>query len=287
MRRPPDDGWSTPACCVASAKGVFVITTRPSTVEQRCAVLSASHPRRVRHRPDGRQVGRAAPDATHDQRSHFSVLHGVHSAGRSGRPLPPDDGDLGDRPPCPRRRHRRRVVATAGLRPRGRPPPARSRLGRPAAAPREAGDDRRPRRHRPPPRSPRSPRLGRVPSNARVTERFCSERVASRSRARRRTPAAGRADRAPDEGDATLQRSGDCASISPCPTSGGASSSTSTRSTGPSTGMRRDARRRRDMHIVAWQIETVTELDMADVEALADELVGLYHARRRRHPSAS
>jgi hypothetical protein len=47
-------------------------------------------------------------------------------------------------------------------------------------------------------------------------------------------------------------------------------------------GHARDARRRRELHGVAWQIETVTELDMADVEALADELVGLYHARRVR-----
>jgi hypothetical protein len=45
-------------------------------------------------------------------------------------------------------------------------------------------------------------------------------------------------------------------------------------------GRARDARRRRDCHFVGWQIETVTELDMLDVDTLTDELVGLYHARR-------
>jgi hypothetical protein len=47
-----------------------------------------------------------------------------------------------------------------------------------------------------------------------------------------------------------------------------------------------DARRTRDLHALEWQIEPVTEADMADVEKLADELAGLYHARCR-HPSVS
>jgi hypothetical protein len=51
-----------------------------------------------------------------------------------------------------------------------------------------------------------------------------------------------------------------------------------------------DAARRRDMHRLAWQVETVSEHDMRDVERLADDLADLY-ARRRRdllgHPSAS
>jgi hypothetical protein len=50
-------------------------------------------------------------------------------------------------------------------------------------------------------------------------------------------------------------------------------------------GQASDARRTRDLHVLDWQIEPVTELDMADVEALADELSLLYHARRRSHSS--
>ena len=49
-------------------------------------------------------------------------------------------------------------------------------------------------------------------------------------------------------------------------------------------GHANDARRRRDLHLIDWQIETVTELDMQDVDAIADELARLYHARRN-HPS--
>ena len=52
-------------------------------------------------------------------------------------------------------------------------------------------------------------------------------------------------------------------------------------------GHARDARRRRDLHSVGWQIEVVTELDLDDVEALADELTVLYHARRAAQSSAS
>ena len=41
---------------------------------------------------------------------------------------------------------------------------------------------------------------------------------------------------------------------------------------------RPDARRNRQAHMVGWQIEPVTALDMADVEHLADEpLATLYH----------
>jgi hypothetical protein len=42
--------------------------------------------------------------------------------------------------------------------------------------------------------------------------------------------------------------------------------------------------RTRDLHRHDWQIEPVTERDMDDLAALADELVGLYE-RRRQHPS--
>lgn len=54
-------------------------------------------------------------------------------------------------------------------------------------------------------------------------------------------------------------------------------------------GMAKDARKRRDLHLRGWQIETVTEPDMADVESLADHLAALYRARSRQlnHPSVS
>jgi very-short-patch-repair endonuclease len=46
-------------------------------------------------------------------------------------------------------------------------------------------------------------------------------------------------------------------------------------------GAARDARRLRQVHMVGWQVERVTELDLQDVEHLADELATLYHLRRR------
>ncbi|MGH9271866.1 MAG: hypothetical protein ACRDZ2_11390 [Ilumatobacteraceae bacterium] len=46
-------------------------------------------------------------------------------------------------------------------------------------------------------------------------------------------------------------------------------------------GDARDARRSRQVHLVGWQIEPVTPLDLQDVEHVADELAMLYHARRR------
>jgi hypothetical protein len=51
-----------------------------------------------------------------------------------------------------------------------------------------------------------------------------------------------------------------------------------------------DAGRRRELHRMAWQIEVVTEHDMRDLERLADDLAGLHRdrvARSTRHPSAS
>ena len=47
-------------------------------------------------------------------------------------------------------------------------------------------------------------------------------------------------------------------------------------------GQAGDARRYRDLHLVEWQIEPVTEIDMLDPPAIADELTVLYHARRRQ-----
>jgi hypothetical protein len=46
-------------------------------------------------------------------------------------------------------------------------------------------------------------------------------------------------------------------------------------------GHANDARRRRDLHLLEWQIEPVTEADMRHVDAIATELTALYHARRR------
>lgn len=54
-------------------------------------------------------------------------------------------------------------------------------------------------------------------------------------------------------------------------------------------GQASDAGRRREMHRLAWQIETVTEHDLRDVERLADELADLYRRRvsSQAHPSVS
>jgi hypothetical protein len=44
------------------------------------------------------------------------------------------------------------------------------------------------------------------------------------------------------------------------------------------------------LHLVEWQVEPVSEADMQDVAAIADELTALYHARCRQfvdHRSAS
>jgi hypothetical protein len=50
-----------------------------------------------------------------------------------------------------------------------------------------------------------------------------------------------------------------------------------------------DAERRRELHRMAWQLETVSEHDMADPERLADDLAGLYRLRvtAQAHPSVS
>jgi hypothetical protein len=44
-------------------------------------------------------------------------------------------------------------------------------------------------------------------------------------------------------------------------------------------GQASDARRVRDLHLQEWQIEPVTESDMQNIKALADELASLYRAR--------
>ncbi|MGI9053009.1 MAG: hypothetical protein ACR2HQ_10225 [Ilumatobacteraceae bacterium] len=46
-------------------------------------------------------------------------------------------------------------------------------------------------------------------------------------------------------------------------------------------GAARDARRLRQVHMVGWQVERVTALELDDVEGLVEELAALYHLRRR------
>jgi hypothetical protein len=52
-----------------------------------------------------------------------------------------------------------------------------------------------------------------------------------------------------------------------------------------------DAERRRVAHRVGWQIETVSEHDVRDIERISGELAALYWLRRRAvaetHPSVS
>ena len=51
-----------------------------------------------------------------------------------------------------------------------------------------------------------------------------------------------------------------------------------------------DAERRREMHRLAWQVETVAEQDMADLGRVVRELAELYRIRRRHltsHPSTA
>jgi hypothetical protein len=47
-------------------------------------------------------------------------------------------------------------------------------------------------------------------------------------------------------------------------------------------GQANDARRVRDLHVLEWQVEPVTESDMEDLDRLADELVRLYRTRCER-----
>ncbi len=47
-------------------------------------------------------------------------------------------------------------------------------------------------------------------------------------------------------------------------------------------GHAEDARRRRQLHHSNWQVEVVAEHDLADIEALADELAALYRLRSRQ-----
>jgi hypothetical protein len=46
------------------------------------------------------------------------------------------------------------------------------------------------------------------------------------------------------------------------------------------TGTTDDKRRDRQCHLIRWQVERVTGLDLADLDRTIDELVELYEARR-------
>ena len=46
------------------------------------------------------------------------------------------------------------------------------------------------------------------------------------------------------------------------------------------SGTTSDKRRDRNAHLIGWQIERVTTLDLDDLDRIADELTALYHARR-------
>ncbi len=65
------------------AKGVFVVVTSPSTVEQRCAVLCAAHPKGFVTGPTAGQLAglRRMPSTSE---LHLSVLHGRHLAPTPG-----------------------------------------------------------------------------------------------------------------------------------------------------------------------------------------------------------
>jgi very-short-patch-repair endonuclease len=46
-------------------------------------------------------------------------------------------------------------------------------------------------------------------------------------------------------------------------------------------GGTKDRRRDRQCHLIGWQVERVTPLDLTDIDGLCDELAALYEARRR------
>jgi hypothetical protein len=50
-------------------------------------------------------------------------------------------------------------------------------------------------------------------------------------------------------------------------------------------GQASDACRVRDLHLLEWQIEPVTEHDMQNIGRIADQLTELYRARRQTQSS--
>ncbi len=188
--------------------GVFVSTSTPRTVEQRCAVLSASHRGGF---VTGPTAGMLAGLRRMPRRSpiHFAVLHGVH--------LPDDPGV----------RFRQTTVIWAidrRVRDDGIVVASWPRLAFDLAADLHQLDhlsvvqqllhERRvtrddlvaiDRRLGHPARSG----FGCVPPHARVARRLARQRVASRGRAGGRATKPGRSSRAPDEADPTLQRAVD------------------------------------------------------------------------------
>ena len=188
--------------------GVFVSTSTQRTVEQRCAVLSASHRGGFVTGPTAgvlaglRRMPRRSP-------IHYSVLHGIH--------LPDDPGV----------RFRQTTVIWAidrRVRTDGIVVASWPRLAFDLAADLRQLDHvsvvqqllhegevdrRRSRCNRPSPRPPGPAGVGCVPPHARVPRRLGGERVASRGRPGGCAAESGCARRAPDEGDAALQRADD------------------------------------------------------------------------------
>ena len=270
-----------------AAKGVYVVASAPRTVEQRCAVLCAAHPAGF---VTGPTAGRLAGLRRMPQSSalHLSVRHGAH--------LPQEPGvhfrqttvlwtiDRQQRVTASSSRH--------GLAWRSTWPPisgpsttsrwstscSTSNASRPKSCRRSgAGSLIRPDRvrRRSGGRWPPSGVISqRVPSGSRAPEALRRRGLPVEPQVRVIRPSSGlpaRIDLA-----VPAARWGIELDIHPEHRS--------------LDGHAADAARRRDMHHIGWQIETVAEADMQDPERLADDLVGLYLIRRRQlldRPSAS
>ena len=267
------------ACSRTPRRACSSSPRRRNTLEQPLRRPVRCPSRRLRHRTDGRD---RSPASAGCRRS--SALHFVRTPRR-----PPADhpgvrwrqttvirAAIGD----DARRHRRRVLATAGVRPRRRSRRARSPLGRPPAARRAEGHA--------------------WTSSAAIDGGSAIPARPGSGRFRRTLLAIGGA--APNESHpevvlADALRRRDVPVEAPGP-------GHPARAVGPVIrvdlavpavrwgveldihpehrsfdGHAADAERRRELHRMAWQIETVTEHDMADPERLADELAGLYRLR--------
>ena len=258
-------------------KGVFALASAPLTLEHRCAVLCAGHPGGFVTGPTaGALEGlRRMPRSS---ALHYAVRHGINLLDEAGVRFRQTTKLLASH-------HRQRadgiVVATPGrlafdvgldL------PAARSPLGPPPAARSEAchdgGAPSRRRRAVPPGQTREHEISGDSrPAQRRATWPVAPEVVLAEELRRRGVPiehqslvvrVGGRLARidlaVPDV------RWGVELDIHPEHRS--------------FDGQAGDARRYRDLHRLAWQVEPVTESDMNDPGAIADELTELYHARR-------
>jgi hypothetical protein len=260
-------------------KGVFVVTSSRATVEQRCAALCAAHPTGFVTGPTAGVLAglRRMPPAS---AVHFSVRHGIHVTGslgvryrqttalsafdRTTRPdgivvassarlafdLAADLRQLDHLSVLNQLLHERRVT-TDEL----------SAIGRRLCHPARPGSQRF---------AENVARLGGSPANESHPEVVLSDALL-----RRNVPVEHqtRVVRLPDGRTVRIDlavpdvRWGVELDIHP--------------EHGTFEGRAAGARRARQLRLVGWQIEHVTEPDMQDVEALADELAAIYHARRR------